>query len=225
MQKLKKGQCVCSSTPLYSNGKSDENTIKSLMPYMQKFKSKIKNCVNQDINENFSKIPTDSIELRSLQFSANTSNREKLKKYFISNIHISVDITIEIDMAGKIEPFATVIEETRLIEGDAYSCIEDIFREVSFCPANNDENASWYKGFTLEMVYHYQQNVLIDKNNDNDSYYKVKTQTPYKAITHGCECCGSTYSVPLGQPCRTCTCLPPNEPEPRPKPKPEIKIL
>lgn len=213
--KVKKGQCVCSSKRLYGNGKSEEDSIKNLMPYMQKFKNKIKNCLNHDIKETFSNIPEDSMELRSLRASANTSNREKLKKYLKDNIHISADITIDIDMEGKIEPFVTVNEETNLLGGYAGTCIENIFREVTFCPASNDENASLYNGFSLEMVYHYQQNVLISEDSDKDSYYKVKPKTSYRALSHSCKCCGSTYSVPLGQSCRTCSCRPPKEPAER----------
>ena len=57
--KVKKGQCICSSTPLYGKHKSEEDNIKSLMPYMQNFKSKIKKCLNQDVNKTFSNLPED----------------------------------------------------------------------------------------------------------------------------------------------------------------------
>ena len=220
--KVKDGQCFCRTKPLYDNTKPDKYNSGRLMPYMQKFKAEIRKCVNQDINKTFANFDAESIELEFLEFSANNSSRIEIKQYFKNNIHISMDITVDIDMAGKLEVFATVNEETNILGNYAGSCIEELFSNVTFCPASQDEGATWQKAYSLEMVYHYQQNLLINKKYDKPEHYEVITGTSNLTLKHSCSCCGSVYSIPVGKPCKACTCKPPEPPEDTPEPEVQL---
>ena len=216
--KLKDGQCVCGNRPIYGNDRSENENYHRLTPYMQKFKSKIRNCLTQDINQTFSNIDPESLELESLASSANSSNKSKIKQYLKTNIHISMDITVNIDMRGKLTVFATVNEETNLLGDYVGSCLEDVFSEASFCPASKDESTVWDKDISLKMLYHYQQNILIRKDKDKDQYYEIEsTNPPDMTLRHSCSCCGSVYTVPVGQSCKVCSC----QLEPNPEDEPQ----
>ena len=85
-----------------------------------------------------------------------------------------MDITIDILLNGELDVNSTVDEETNLIGDYVESCLEDVFREVTFCPASNDEYASLNKGFTLKMVYHYQKDVLVSENSKNKNMIELR---------------------------------------------------